>query len=126
MRPLPSLLPSEVYFLEDFELNLSLFLQDGVGEFGALSPTIPYLLQGPLGNVKVWLPLMWGGDSPSTGSSFRCLVVLPGYVCVWRGKVGKSHQVGVPWEDWSFCPTLGGLKARLGSRAVPRPVCCCH
>lgn len=24
LRPLPSLLPSEVYFLEDFELNLSL------------------------------------------------------------------------------------------------------
>lgn len=89
LRPLPSLLPSEVYFLEDFELNLGLFLQDGVGEFGALSPTIPYLLQGPLRNAKVWLPLMWGGDSPSTGSSFRCLVVLPGYVCVWRGEDGE-------------------------------------
>lgn len=41
-RPLPSLLWSKVYFLEDFELDLSLFLQDGVGEFGAL-------LQGSLG-----------------------------------------------------------------------------
>lgn len=32
LRPLPSLLLNEVYFLEDFEVNLSLFLQDGVGE----------------------------------------------------------------------------------------------
>lgn len=69
LRPLPSLLRSEVYFLEDFELDLSLFLQVGVGEFGALSPTMPYLLQGPLGNAEVRLPLMRGGDSPSTGAA---------------------------------------------------------
>lgn len=72
---------SDVYLLEDFELDLSLFLQDGVGEFGALSPTKPHLLQGPVGNAKMWLPLMWGGNSPSTGSSSRCLVVLPSCVC---------------------------------------------
>lgn len=62
LRPLPSLLLSEVYFLEDFELDLSL-LQMELGDL-VLFPQ-PNHTPGSLGNAKVWLPLMWGGDLPS-------------------------------------------------------------